>query len=330
MDERRKTDITDSGDSTTADREIVTTRVFDAPRELVYRAWTDPEQVVQWWGPRGFRNTNLEMDVRVGGRWRFVMHMADGTTFPNRIVYSEVIKNQRLAYEHDSDRDDDPEGFSVTVDFTDEAAKTRVTMRAVLRTAEQLERVKKFGAVEGGRQTLERLAEHLMTAHEVAFSISRTFDAPRSLVWKAHTEAERLAKWWGPKGLAMTTSNVDFRAGGLFHYGLTGPDGKVMWGRFVYRDVVPEERIVYVSSFSDETAGVTKAPFGMDWPLEVLNVLTMTEERGATTVSLRGMPLDATPEQLKVYKQFHGSMQQGFGGTYDQLADYLAKTKGRA
>lgn len=95
---------------------------------------------------------------------------------------------------------------------------------------------------------------------ENEFVITRTFDAPRDLVWKAHTEPERLKQWWGPKGFTMLSCKVDLRPGGLFHYGMRSPDGQVMWGKFIYREIVKPERLVFIVSFSDEKGGTTRHP----------------------------------------------------------------------
>ena len=147
----------------TAEREIVMTRLFDAPRELVFDAYTDPKHIAEWWGPNGFSTTVHEMDVRPGGVWRFIMHGPDGTDYTNRIVYRVVKRPERLEFEHGSDLDDDPERFQVTITFTEEAEGTRLTQRSLVPTAEQHARVIGFGAVELGRQTLERFAAHLAT-----------------------------------------------------------------------------------------------------------------------------------------------------------------------
>lgn len=143
--------------TSTADREIITTRVFDAPRELVFMAWTDPKHVSQWWGPRGFTNTIHEMDVRPGGVWRFVMHGPDGVDYKNKIIYIEIVKPERLVYSHVSG----PK-FHVTVTFDEQGGKTKLTMRMLFETAAERDKVvKEFGAIEGAKQTLERLNEHL-------------------------------------------------------------------------------------------------------------------------------------------------------------------------
>ncbi|MGH6771211.1 MAG: SRPBCC family protein [Xanthobacteraceae bacterium] len=148
----------------TADREIVLTRVYDAPRDLVWTAWTDPKHVVHWWGPNGFTNTIHEMDVRPGGVWRFIMHGPDGRDYKNRINFIEVKRPERLVYTHGGDDDVEPVNFHVTVTFEDQGGRTKVTLRSVFPTAEERDRVvKEYGAIEGGRQTLARLADYLAT-----------------------------------------------------------------------------------------------------------------------------------------------------------------------
>jgi uncharacterized protein YndB with AHSA1/START domain len=151
-----------SHDSSTADREIVTTRLLDASRERVWSAWTDPEQIIHWWGPDGFTNTIQQMDVRPGGEWTFIMHGPDGTDYTNRIVYEEVVRPERLVYLH-GDPDGPPEqDFRSVVTFEDRGGKTFLTMRAVFATKEQLAYViKEVGAIEGAKQTINHLAEYL-------------------------------------------------------------------------------------------------------------------------------------------------------------------------
>ena len=147
----------------TADREIVLSREFDAPRELVFQAYTDPRHLPNWWGPDGFTNTVHQMDVRPGGMWRFTMHGPDGTDYPNRITYREVAAPERLVYDHGEDVDDDPGAFLVTITFDDLGGRTRVTQRMLFATAAQRQGVVSFGAIELGNQTLRKLAEYLKT-----------------------------------------------------------------------------------------------------------------------------------------------------------------------
>jgi uncharacterized protein YndB with AHSA1/START domain len=160
---------------------------------------------------------------------------------------------------------------------------------------------------------------------DTPFVISRTFDAPRDLVWKAYTEPDRLAQWWGPKGFTMISTKVDLRPGGVFHYGMRGPDGKEMWGKFIYREIVPPELLVFIVSFSDEAGGVTRHPFSATWPLQVMNRVTLTEEDGKTTVTIAGAPHEASDEERETFSAARKGMEAGFKGTFDQLAEYLAR-----
>ncbi|OGG00864.1 MAG: ATPase [Candidatus Glassbacteria bacterium RIFCSPLOWO2_12_FULL_58_11] len=154
--------IKSSPDTEISARELVFTRVFNAPRELVFKAWTEPEHVAQWWGPNGFTTTIYEMDVRPGGVWRFVMHGPDGVDYKNKIIYNEVVKPERLAYSHTGDANSEPVHFQVTVTFAGKGGKTELTMRTVFETAAELNRVvKEYGAVEGAKQHLGRLEKHL-------------------------------------------------------------------------------------------------------------------------------------------------------------------------
>lgn len=148
----------------TRDREIVLTRSFDAPRDLLFTVWTQPEHVAQWWGPRGFTTTNHQMDVRPGGVWRLTMHGPDGTDYPNQIVYREVVRPERLVYSHASADPNDPGRFDVTVTFTEMSGKTVITMRSLFQSAEARDYVvREFHAIEGGNQTLDRLGAYLAT-----------------------------------------------------------------------------------------------------------------------------------------------------------------------
>jgi uncharacterized protein YndB with AHSA1/START domain len=145
-----------------SDREIVVTRVFDAPRALVFEAWTDPKHLARWWGPNGFSITTYEMDFKPGGVWRFVMHGPDGRDYQNKIVYVEIAESERLVYRHVS-----APQFQMTVTFADDGDKTKITARMLFESAAIRDQtVKAFGAVEGLKQTLGRLGEYVMHTKE--------------------------------------------------------------------------------------------------------------------------------------------------------------------
>lgn len=147
--------------SPTAEREIFTTRLIDAPRELVFAAFTRPEHLDKWWGPDGFRNTTTAFEFRPGGTWLFTMHGPDGVDYANCIVFDEIVPNKRLSYAHSGGEDDHIQ-FKTTIDFLDERGKTRILMRAVFPSAEMRDFVaREVGAVEGAEQHLGNLAAYV-------------------------------------------------------------------------------------------------------------------------------------------------------------------------
>jgi uncharacterized protein YndB with AHSA1/START domain len=160
------------------------------------------------------------------------------------------------------------------------------------------------------------------------FVISRTLDAPRKLVWQAFTEAERLKEWFGPKGFTPDVSKMDLRPGGTYHYRLKGPDGSTIWGKWVFREIVPQQRLVMISSFSDENAGVTRHPMAPTWPRETLSVFTF-EDAGdrKTKITINWTAHDASEEEIKTFDAGRPSMTQGWSGTFEQLEAYLAKQR---
>jgi len=232
-------------DSETADREIVTTRVFDAPRALVFEAWTNPAHLKHWWGPNGFTTTIQQMEVKPGGRWSFVMHGPDGTDYKNEAVFEEVVKPARLVYEHVTGP-----GFRATVLFEEEKGKTKLTLRMVFKTkAERDSTVERFGAVEGAKQTLERLNQYLPNLEEL-LTLTRTYDAPRRLVFAAWSSAEHLARWWGPNAFTTPECELDFRPGGKLAICMRGFGGD-HWMRGTFDEIVDQERIVFTVDAGD-------------------------------------------------------------------------------
>ncbi|MDO7487182.1 SRPBCC domain-containing protein [Peribacillus sp. NPDC096622] len=154
--------------------------------------------------------------------------------------------------------------------------------------------------------------------------ITRSFNTPRELLFKAFTESEHLQNWWGPKGWTFDISKFEPRHDGVFHYSQTSPDGNVMWVKFVYHEVNAPEKLVYTSFFSDEKGNIVRAPFNDNWPLETLNTFTFTEHEGKTLLSMIGTPVSPTEEEMKTYEESQEMVQEGFSGTFVQLADYLS------
>jgi uncharacterized protein YndB with AHSA1/START domain len=158
------------------------------------------------------------------------------------------------------------------------------------------------------------------------FVISRVLDAPRDRVWKAWTEAEHLKHWWGPKGFTVTSLKIDLRPGGTMLYCLRMPDGKEMWGKFAYREIVKPERLVWINSFSDKDGGTTVHPMSPNWPREMHTQVSFEDLGAKTKVTVQWTPVDGSTEiERKTFEEGRGSMNQGWSGTFEQLAVHLAR-----
>lgn len=145
----------------TADREIVITRVIEAPRELVFAAFTEVRHLSQWWGPDGFTTTTRAFDFRPEGVWDFVMHGPDGTDYQEWISWKEIVPPERIAMLHGESRDD-PNAFESMLTFDADGSTTRLTMRTIFPTKElRDEAAERYHAVEGGEQTLGKLAAYI-------------------------------------------------------------------------------------------------------------------------------------------------------------------------
>lgn len=280
----------------TSDREIVIRRTIAAPLARVWQAWTDPDEVAQWWGPDGFTTTTDSFDLRSGGMWRFTMHgpMPNGEVrdFPNRIIYQEVDPPHRLVYTHDDDTDGnapDSITFITTVTFEPDGENTKVTLRSVFPSSDERDRVaREFGAVEGGIQHLGRLAAQitecltgplsLTTAHpnDCEIILARVFNAPRKTLWQAFTEPEHVAQWFGPRGFTTRVEELDLRPGGKSRYVMVGPDNKEYPCEGVFREIVEGQRIVSTDEFGDDYDSQ-----GVDLPQGIILTTTFEDIPGS-------------------------------------------------
>ncbi len=157
----------DKFDGKTDEREIVISRVLNAPRKLVWEAWTNPEHLINWFGPTGFTNTFYEADIRTGGRWRFAMHGPDGRNYENLVLFSEVLKPGRLVYFQGEGESNFP-NFKVTVILEELDGKTKLTMRSVFPTTDEKEfAVREVCAVEGGHQTIDKLELYIKSKFDL-------------------------------------------------------------------------------------------------------------------------------------------------------------------
>ncbi|ESQ85571.1 hypothetical protein ABAC460_23530 [Asticcacaulis sp. AC460] len=164
-------------------------------------------------------------------------------------------------------------------------------------------------------------------AEDEVFVMSRVFDAAPELMWDVWTHKDHVASWFGPAGMDLVVKTLEVKPGGLFFYGM-GMAGMTTWGKWVYREVEPITRLVYVVSFCNEAGQPVRHPMAPMWPLEVLAEQTFTPKDGKTVLFSRSWPINATPEERAVFKAGHASMTAGFGGTFAKLETYLKQVRG--
>jgi len=307
--------------------DITITRLYDAPLQAVWDAWMDPDQVAQWWGPRGFTLTHHHKDTRTGGSWHYTMHGPDGKDWENTTVYHEVIPLQKLVYDHGGHKDRPPL-FRVTVLFSEIDGKTLVDMTSTLPTPEQAVEMRKFIKQAGGESTWDRLAEYLAKQADGTenFVIARAFDVPIEQMFDLWTNPKHLAQWLPPTGFTMQFIECDLRAGGSSFYSMT--NGSItMYGTTRYLEITPPERIVYTQQFADENKAISRHPAAPTWPETMLTTVTFAEEGpDRTRVKVAWQPQGpVTPEELAAFIKMRGGMTQGWTGSFDKLEAYAAK-----
>lgn len=311
--------------------ELRITRLYEAPVKTVWEAWTDPLQVAQWWGPRGFTLTTHSKDLRPGGSWVYTMHGPDGTDYPNKTIYHEVEEYSRLVYDHGGN-DDRPPMFRVTVNFSGSKGKTKMDMTMTLPTIEAAEEARKFIKKAGGDSTWDRLAEYLEkdSAQKEIFVINRSFDVPMELMYKMWTDPEHLSKWLPPTGFKMTFLKADIKPGGRTFYLMNNGEGLKMYGRAEYLEIRSPDRMVYTQQFCDENENISRHPLAPIWPETMLTTVTLSEEGpDKTRVTVRWECYGKTTSQeLAIFIQSKPGMTQGWTGSFDKLEDYLENIRG--
>jgi len=308
--------------------EIRITRVYDSPLKVVWDAWTDPKQVAQWWGPRGFTLTTHSKDLRPGGNWSYTMHGPDGVDYPNKTKYLEVEKYSRLVYDHGAN-DDRPPMFRVSVSFQETNGKTKMEMSMALATPEAAEETRKFIKKAGGDSTWDRLAEFLgkELAHKDLFVINRSFEAPLETIFEMWTHPKHLSQWLPPTGFTMNFLRAEIQSGGDSFYKMTDGKDVSMHGKIKYLEISPPHRIVYTQQFCDENEKISHHPMAPTWPETMLTMVTFAEEGPENTrVTITWEPYGATTnEELKAFVAAKGGMTQGWTGSFDKLEAILAE-----
>jgi len=299
-----------------SDREILMTRIFDAPRDLVFEAMTKAEHVQRWRGPCRMTMEVCEMDFRVGGTWRYVLRAPDGKNAEFTGVYHEIVKPERLVCtgRYVEPRFGNPQ-WQTTLTLEDVGGKTKMRSRILHPSKEQRDGHINAGMESGAAETFDRLNE-IVTAQanllERSIEIVRIFDAPRELVYQAWTDPEHMTQWWGPKIFTNHSCKLDVRPGGAWQIVMRSPDGTDYGCKGVYSEVTPPERLVFTNDAVDQN----------DKPLlKGFTTVTFEKHQGnktKLTLQTRAEGLvDFAPQMLK-------GMDQGWSQSLDKLAAHVS------
>jgi uncharacterized protein YndB with AHSA1/START domain len=294
---------------------IVTRRVVNAPRSLVFDAFTKPEHLKRWMGPRSLTMTVCEVDLRVGGKWRMVHRTPDGQEFGLHGEFREIVRPERIVRTFVFEPLPEHEALETLV-LEEHAGLTTVTTTSVHKTIQGRDGHLSGGRMEAGMTDGYARLDDLLgemkagvspcsasKTKPAAFVVSRVFNAPRRLVWEAWTKAEHIEKWFTPKPLTTPRCEVDFRVGGIFYLVMRMPNGTEFPMNAKFTEIVPLEKIVFVGEIHDGNEAET--------------TVTFIEEAGKTTLTARqtyAFESDATR-----------GAPQGWKATLDQLGEHVRK-----
>ena len=297
--------------SPVAERTLIITRVLNAPRSLVFQAWTDPKHLAQWWGPSGFTNPLCQLDLKPFGEIRIDMRGPDGAIYPMAGAFREIVDLERLVFTSAAQDESGKPIFENlnTVTFEEfEGNKTLLTVDVrVLWESLGAERYLS-GMSLGWRLSIDRL-NNLLVDGSVDVSDreicgTRLVKAPRELVYRMWTEAEHIKQWWGPRGFSTTIEQMDVRPGGEWRFIMHGPDGTDYRNNRRYDEVVPPERLVMEN---------------LSWPHHWM-IVSFVEAEGGTVVIVR-MVFEEQVDREKVAKE-HGAVK-GLAENLDRLQEHL-------
>jgi len=305
-----------------SDTEILMTRVFDAPRELVFEAITKPEHVMRWWGPRASSFAECEIDFRVGGKWRYVINLPGGQQMTMTGVFHEITPPKGLVGTECfvEPRFGNPQ-WRTTLTLEEHNGKTTMTSRVVHPTKQNRDGHFNSGMEFGAAETFDRLEDLLAgrptgpdpsdNPMEKEIEITRVFDAPRELVYQAWTEPQHMTQWWGPGVFTNHSCELDVRPGGAWQIVMRGPDGTDFRCEGIYSEVVAQERLVFTNDAVDQNG----KPL-----LKGFTSVTFADQGSKTKLILKTRAVglvDFAPQMLR-------GMEAGWSQSLDSLAAHLS------
>jgi uncharacterized protein YndB with AHSA1/START domain len=304
-------------------RTLGTTRIFNAPLEIVWKVWSDVDHLNNWWGPRGFTQTTAKHEFRENGAWSFVMHGPNGVDYQNEMVYLEIVPLKKIVIRHDS-----PPHFTVTALFKAiDSKRTQVDFIQVIDDQKVHDVVKDFAIVANMEHQMKFEAELAKLTNEIVpmeFVISREFNGDLETMWKMFTEPTHMASWYGPKEIETGHCDMNFKRGGHYHFSMIAEDKNESWGKLYYIDIVKNIRLIYVTTFSNKKGEITRHPMAPMMPAELLTTVNFIKiNDNKSKIEIRWYPINALPEEIKMFNDFHGSFTMGWTGSLDRLESVL-------
>jgi uncharacterized protein YndB with AHSA1/START domain len=321
-------------------KELAITRIFNAPRDLVWKAWTQPEYLVHWWGPKGFTSPVSKIDLRVGCVYLNCMRSPQGQDFWSTGVFREIVVPERLvmtdSFADESGKavpashyglgEDFPFVMLIAAMFEEEDGKTKLTLNHSGIDG-SISATDRDNMQQGWNESFDKLDAYLASGDIITSGkknaaifvypsdreivMTRIFDAPRDLVFKAQTDPNLIPQWWGPRSLTTTVDKMDVRPGGVWRFVQRGADGNEYAFNGVYREIVPPQRIVDTFEFEGMPGHV------------MLETGTLEEQGGKTKLTVTALFQTAEDRDGSL----KSGMLEGWSETLDRLAELLEKVK---
>jgi uncharacterized protein YndB with AHSA1/START domain len=305
-------------------RTLGTTRIFNAPLEIVWKVWSDTNHLNNWWGPRGFTQTTFKHEFKENGTWAFVMHGPNGVDYQNDMVYGEIIPMKKIVIHHNFH----PK-FSITATFTViDSKRTQVDFISIIDDQKVCDSVKDYAIIGNVEHQMKFETEIAKVTGEIVpieFVITREFKTDLNSMWKMWTEPSQMVRWLVPKVISAGKCEMDFQRGGFYHYSMISPDGNTSWGKNYYIDIVKNVRLIYVTTFSNANGEITRHPLASEWPTELLTTINFEAiSENSTKIEIRWYPINAEPNEIKCFNDAHAGMTMGWSGSLDQLQNIKA------
>lgn len=318
----------------TSEQEVVVTRAFHAPQESVFEALTDCRQLERWFGPRGATLAACDVAARPGGPFRLALDLGAGGRRVFAGTFRELAAPSRLSCSCTFGLGGGRQlRTEMRIELRERDAVTLLTGSTAFTSGEDRDAYLHAGMARAGAESYDRLAEALAVdttpATDDELVVARLLDSPTEEVFAAWTDPDRLARWWGPPDFAMVEQRLELRPGGRHLYAMRPPDGPVAWGKSVYREILPPERLVYLSSVVDATGTTARNPLAPEGPQEVLNTLTLFDLDGRTMLILRGRPEGASAAERAAFAAAKGQARRAFDATFARLQAHLSEEASR-